>query len=345
MMTLSTLPHDLIDAASLISRTDAKGRIIYANEKFVEVSGWTLPELIGKDHKIVNSGIHSEDFWKNMYNVTLKERKVWNSIVTNRSKCGKLYHVDTYIKAEFDVNGKHTGFSSVRQDITKLVESFNDVNQKNVYLEYAAKILRHDMHSGINTYIPRGIASLERRLNPGIIESNRLEVPLRLLKDGLKHTQKVYLGVKEFTNLVREDKVLEKEDKDLQKILISYLSMTSYNDQVIVDSLITIPVNESLFCTAVDNLIRNGLKYNDSDTRWVKIYMLDADTMAIQDNGRGMSHEDFSRMSYPYTRRANQKEKGTGLGLNICNAILREHGFAINCEKLEQGTLLKVRLR
>lgn len=344
-MTLSTLPHDLIDAAALISRTDTKGRIIYANEKFIEVSGWTLPELIGKDHKIVNSGVHSKDFWRNMYTTTVKNREIWNSIVTNRSKCGKFYHVDTYIKAEFDENGRHTGFSSIRQDITRLVESFNDVNQKNVYLEYAAKILRHDMHSGINTYIPRGIASIERRLSPDVIESYRLEIPLRLLKDGLKHTQKVYVGVKEFTNLVREDKVLEKEEKDLQQILNAYLAMTSYNDQVVVSPLITLPVNESLFCTAVDNLIRNGLKYNDSETKWVKVYMHDPATMAIQDNGRGMSQEDFSRMSYPYTRRANQKEKGTGLGLNICNAILREHGFAIECEKLELGTLLKVRLR
>jgi PAS domain S-box-containing protein len=344
-MDLTSLPHELIDTAVLITRADANGRITYVNEKFVEVSGWSYEEAVGQDHKIVNSGIHPREFWKNMYRTVLKEKRIWNEVVTNTTRDGRLYHVDTYIKAEFDKDGKHIGFSSIRQDVTKLMEAFNEVNQKNVYLEYAAKILRHDMHSGINTYIPRGITSIERRLTPQIIETYRLESPLRLLKDGLKHTQKVYTGVKEFTNLVREDKILDKEEKDLQKILMGYLSMTSYNDQVIISPLITIQVNESLFCTAVDNLIRNGLKYNDSPTKCVKIYMLDSDTMVIEDNGRGMTQEEFSRMSYPYTRRANQKEKGTGLGLNICNAILREHGFAITCEKLEQGTLLKVRLQ
>ena len=344
-MDLTGLPHELIDAAVLISRADANGRITYVNDKFIEVSGWTREEALGQDHNIVNSGVHPKEFWKNMYKTVLKDKEIWNAVVTNKTKDGRLYHVDTYIKAEFDNDGKLLGFSSIRQDVTKLLEAFNEVNQKNVYLEYAAKILRHDMHSGINTYIPRGISSIERRLNPQIIESYRLESPLRLLKDGLKHTQKVYTGVKEFTNLVREDKVLEKEEKDLQKILTNYLVMTSYNDQVIIDQLITISVNESLFCTAVDNLIRNGLKYNDSPTKCVKVYMFDPDTMAIEDNGRGMTQEEFSKMSYPYTRRVNQKEKGTGLGLNICNAILREHGFAITCEKLEQGTLLKVRLR
>jgi PAS domain S-box-containing protein len=344
-MDLTNLPHELIDAAVLITRADANGHITYVNDKFVEVSGWTYEESVGQDHKIVNSGIHPKEFWKNMYKTVLKDKGIWNAVVTNKTKDGRLYHVDTYIKAELDSEGKLLGFSSIRQDVTKLMEAFNEVNQKNVYLEYAAKILRHDMHSGINTYIPRGISSIERRLNPQIIEAYRLESPLKLLKDGLKHTQKVYTGVKEFTNLVREDKTLDKEEKDVHQVLTSYLTMTSYNDQVIVGPLVSVPINESLFCTAVDNLIRNGLKYNDSPTKCVKIYMLDPDTMAIEDNGRGMTQEEFSRMSYPYTRRANQKEKGTGLGLNICNAILREHGFAITCEKLEQGTLLKVRLR
>lgn len=344
-MDLSKLPHELIDTAVLISRADAKGRITYVNDKFVEISGWSREEAVGQDHKIVNSGVHSKEFWKGMYRTVLKEKKIWNEVVTNITRDGKLYHVDTYIKAEFDSEGKLLGFSSIRQDVTKLMEAFNDVNQKNVYLEYAAKILRHDMHSGINTYIPRGISSLERRLTPQAVETFRLEAPLRLLKDGLKHTQKVYTGVKEFTNLVREEKTLEVEEKDLQQVLSSYLTMTSYNDQVVIKPLTTVAINESLFCTAVDNLIRNGLKYNDSPTKCVKVYMLDTGTMAIEDNGRGMSQEEFNKMSYPYTRRANQKEKGTGLGLNICNAILREHGFAISCEKLEQGTLLKVRLR
>jgi len=56
-------------------------------------------------------------------------------------------------------------------------------------------------------------------------------------------------------------------------ILEDYLRLTAYKNQVILDSnLPTIDVNEALFCTAIDNLIRNGLKYNDSPTKWVKIY-------------------------------------------------------------------------
>ena len=102
-------------------------------------------------------------------------------------------------------------------------------------------------------------------------------------------------------------------------------------------------VNEALFCTAIDNLIRNGLKYNDSKTKWIKIYT-ENEYLYIEDNGRGMSQEEFELLSQPYTRKEGQKESGTGLGLNICMEILREHGFIITSHKLDNGTKLKIKI-
>jgi two-component system, sensor histidine kinase len=345
MKDLTDLPLDLVDEAALVSRADASGKITYVNKKFCEVSGWPREEVIGRDHNIVKSGVHAREFWDNMYRTTVVEGRIWNAIVTNKSRAGRLYHVDTYIKAEFGERGELLGYTSIRQDVTKIYEALADVSKKNAYLEHAAKILRHDMHSGINTYIPRGVSSLERRLPKDLLEKHKLHAPLRLIREGLTHTQRVYKGVKEFTNLVRDNKSLDVEPHDLREILLCYLSSTAYNDQVVIRELPTVKVNESLFCTAIDNLIRNGLKYNDSETKVVWIYMLDEDTLVVEDNGRGMSKEEFVRLSQPYTRPIGQKEKGTGLGLSICIAILNEHGFSIDCEKLEHGTMLKVRLK
>ena len=218
----------------------------------------------------------------------------------------------------------------------------NEVLKKNTYLEHAAKILRHDMHSGINTYIPRGIRSLERRLDQETIESLKLDAPLKLLKEGLAHTQQVYMGVYEFTNLVRPDEALNVEKSNLKEILSVYLKRTAYKDQVIIEDLIDLSVNVPLFCTAIDNLIRNGLKYNDSKTKWVKIKMIDSSSIGVIDNGRGMDQETFKKMIQPYVRIKNQEESGSGLGLNICVAILGEHGFKVSSQKLEKGTLIKI---
>jgi len=338
--------EEFVDSSVLISRADKNGNIVYVNKKFTDVSGWSYDEVIGKNHNIVNSGKHPKDFWVNMYKVTVKERKIWNSIVTNKTKEGNLYYVDTYITAIFNnETNELDGFMSIRQDVTELYEKFTEVNQKNVYLEHAAKILRHDMHSGINTYIPRGITSLERRLCNEVIEKYKLESPLKLLKEGLKHTQKVYKGVYEFTNLVKTNATLEKDLYNLKDILTSYLSSTSYSSQVAIDVLPTIEVNESLFCTAIDNLIRNGLKYNDSEFKMVAIFMEDEQHLCVQDNGRGLSSEEFENLGQAYVRKENQKETGTGLGLNITISILKEHGFSVTCQKNEIGTKMTIKIK
>jgi hypothetical protein len=212
-----------------------------------------------------------------------------------------------------------------------------DINKKNTYLEHAAKILRHDMHSGINVYMPRGIKSLERRLTPQQIEILKIEAPLKMITEGLNHTRRVYQGVYEFTNLVKKDSVLNKEELNTYDILKEYLGSTSYKSQVVLNkNLPTININKSLFCTAVDNLIRNGLKYNDSDNKIVKIYY-EGGNICVEDNGRGMTQQEFNYLSRPYTRKSGQKEQGMGLGLNICKSILDEHKFGISVEKLDKG--------
>ena len=77
----------------------------------------------------------------------------------------------------------------------------------------------------------------------------------------------------------------------------------------------------------------------------ILIQNFDVDTIYIQDNGRGITQEDFDYLCKPYTRKDGQKEAGTGLGLNICVAILEEHKFIITCEKNETGTLMKIKIK
>ena len=235
-------------------------------------------------------------------------------------------------------------FLVVREFLFKKEEVAKELGKKNIYLEHAAKIIRHDMHSGINTYLPRGIKSLKRRLPEEVINQLNISSPIQLIEDGLKHAQKVYAGVYEFTNLVKQDVQMTKSSNDVKKSLNEYLRLTAYKNQVLLDDNLPkdLEINEPLFCTAIDNLIRNGLKYNDSPTKWVKIYSED-DTICVEDNGRGISNDDFLKLSQPYMRKENQKESGTGLGLNICTEILKEHGFKISAEKTKNGTKMKIK--
>jgi len=341
--------EDFVQEATIVTKADSRAKITYVNEKFEEVSGWKFEEVKGRDHVIVNSGTQPKKYWKGMYD-TVHQGKIWHDVVTNKRKDGSFYYVDTYIKANFDNDGNVIEYVSVRQDLTDIIKATDELAQKNVYLEHAAKIIRHDMHSGINTYLPRGIKSLKRRITDDQINELKIQAPLQLISDGLTHAQKVYAGVYEFTNLVKQNAHMSKAKVDIKYILEDYLRLTAYKNQVILDDNLpkSLEVNEPLFCTAIDNLIRNGLKYNDSPTKWVKIYQEGSYNsgryIIIEDNGRGLSQTEFIELSKPYTRKEGQKESGTGLGLNICIEILKEHGFDIKAEKLEQGTKLKIRI-
>jgi len=330
-----------IDESSLIVRFKSDGKITYVNKAFCEAMGYTASELIGKTHKIFldKKFAYSDDytkFWKSLSKGKLIKGE-FERYAKDKSKKWLIGHY-TPIK---DENGRYSTVLKIATDITSQHLAEQEALQKNTYLEHAAKILRHDMHSGINTYMPRGLTSLRRRLSEKEIKQLKIQAPLKMLEEGLKHTQKVFRGVKEFTNLVKEDAQLDMAPHNLTDALNNYLATTSYIKQVDIDMLPTIEVNEPLFCTAIDNLIRNGLKYNDSPKKIVRIFMSlenNKRSICVQDNGRGMSQEEFLYLSKPYIRKKGQTEGGTGLGLNICIAILKEHGFEVKAEKLSNGT-------
>jgi PAS domain S-box-containing protein len=106
-----------VDFHALVSIADAKGRIIHANNKFCEVSGYSLAELVGKDHRIVNSGYHDKAYIRSMWE-TINRGDIWQGVFCNRRKNGSLYWVENTITPLRDDNGLIYQYISIRQDIT-----------------------------------------------------------------------------------------------------------------------------------------------------------------------------------------------------------------------------------
>ncbi len=111
-----------IDQHALVSVTDSFGCIIQANAKFCAISGYSREELLGHDHRIVNSGKHSCAFFAEMWKV-ITRGETWHGEICNRAKDGTLYWVDSSIVPLKDVDGKIVRYISVRVDITKRKES------------------------------------------------------------------------------------------------------------------------------------------------------------------------------------------------------------------------------
>ena len=336
---------DAINQSSAVVRLSVNGTLLEVNDIFCNIIGISRDELVGKHHRAVvpdhlTGNGEYDRFW-----ATLESGEMVSGLFERRGAGGRQVWVrGTYHPIRNRQNQIYE-ILKIATDETGRVQAQADLKTANTYLEHAAKILRHDMHSGINTYIPRAVTSLERRLASMPEAQESLQMPMRLLRAGLDHTQKIYRGVRAFTNLVRQGVDLERSDHDLQQILTSYLESTAYKSMVTIEPLVVASVNEALFCTAIDNFIRNGLAYNDSHTKHVTVKMMSEQVLVIIDNGRGMSQEDFEVYSKPYVRKGGQAEPGTGLGLNISIAILQEHGFLLSCDKIDDGgTQIKVRL-
>lgn len=102
-----------IDINMICSITDLNGTIIYANQKFCDVSQYSISELIGNNHRILNSGHHPKTYFQTMWK-TIHAGKTWSGEVKNKAKDGSFYWVDTVVLPILDKNGKITQYLSLR---------------------------------------------------------------------------------------------------------------------------------------------------------------------------------------------------------------------------------------
>jgi len=112
-----------LDGHATLSITDTQGRIVDVNESFCSLSGYSRAEILSQDHKLLRSGIHTHEFWDDLWQA-LREAKPWRGEICNRSKSGQLYWVATKIFAMRGADGRTERYVSVGIDITarKLAE-------------------------------------------------------------------------------------------------------------------------------------------------------------------------------------------------------------------------------
>ena len=106
-----------VDEHAIVAMTDLRGTITYANDKFCEISGYTREELLGQNHRMIKSGLHSPEFFRSMYE-TISHRKVWHGEICNRAKDGSLYWVASTIVPFIDQDGRLEQYVAIRSDIT-----------------------------------------------------------------------------------------------------------------------------------------------------------------------------------------------------------------------------------
>lgn len=127
-----------LDSHAIVSIADVRGNIIYANEKFCQLSGYSLEELIGQNHRLVRSDEHDREFYRDLWK-TISRGDTWHGEIKNRAKDGTHYWVDATIVPFKDNNGKITKYVAIRSDITAQKTAEDHVRQQATRLQAATQ--------------------------------------------------------------------------------------------------------------------------------------------------------------------------------------------------------------
>jgi PAS domain S-box-containing protein len=160
-----------VQLSSIVSMADKKGLITYVNENFEKISGYTRDELLGQNHRIINSGHHEKSFWINMWK-TIASGQIWREEVKNKAKDGSYYWVDTFIIPFVDDDGKITQFLSIRNDISRRKKIENQLKLLNDELERKVLEKTQDLQVINDELVKLNflMESLQKHVNIGVWE-------------------------------------------------------------------------------------------------------------------------------------------------------------------------------
>jgi PAS domain S-box-containing protein len=344
---------------AIISSTDELGNIIYVNENFCKISGYTFEELKNKNHRILNSHLHSSDFFKKMWS-TLKEGKPWSGQIRNFKKNGDVYWVNSYIVPIFEANGSVRKYISIRFDITheKLIEeNLEQEKMKSLHMARLSAIgemaggIAHEINNPL-TIIKGLLFQIERK-----IQHFEKSAEIQKMREGLEKSQ---VQITRITKIINALRSFSRSDDSHEQELISVknvfetvkdLCFEKLKNQGIQFSLTT--CHSEFKCNLIQieqvlvNLINNSIDaISDLPDPWIKLEAKqrgDYLEISVTDSGTGISQDIVHKIMQPFFT-TKEIGKGTGLGLSISRGIIEKHGGMLYLDSSSQNTRLVIQM-
>jgi PAS domain S-box-containing protein len=327
-----------LDQAAIVAVTDHQGRITYANDKFCEISQYSRDELLGQDHRIVNSGYHPKEFMRDLWR-TIARGNVWRSEIRNRARDGSFYWVDTTIVPFLDGNGKPRQYLAIRYDITarKQVEAQLREQAALAQLGQLAAVVAHEVRNPL-AGVRAGLQVIDRRVSEPRDRSAIAAMIQRI--DGLNDKLEdllLYARPRPPRRQVVDVKTL------IQDVVTSAQVSTGRPEASIPVSgdNIKASADPDMLRAALLNLTLNACQAALNEDVEVRVAASGRICrIGVYDRGPGISPEIRDRIFEPFfTTRVN----GTGLGLAIVKRLMElQDGTVALTDRDGGGTIAEV---
>ena len=370
---ISDYKHAL-DESAIVAITDQKGIIKHVNDNFCKISKYSKDELLGQDHRIINSGYHSKDFIRNLW-VTIANGKIWRGEFRNKAKDGTYYWVDTTIVPFLNEHGKPYQYLAIRSDITqrKLAEEQllkanedleNKVRERTLELTHALEkekelnemksrfvsMASHEFRTPLSAILS-STSLMEHYVNPDQEDKRK------------KHVERIKSSVKNLTSILDDFLSLEKLEQGkveshnsefnfrefIEDAIEEMHGMSKKKQQEIhlqYDGPEQVYQDKKILRNVLLNLLSNAIKYSpEGKTIFISSEIKDERVnLAVKDEGIGIPLEAQKNLFDKFFRARNAVNiQGTGLGLNIVKRYVELLDGIISFDSIENaGTVFTV---
>jgi len=351
-----------LDQSAIVAITDQRGAINYVNDEFCRISKYSRSELLGQDHRIINSRFHPKDFIRELW-TTIASGQVWKGELRNRAKDGSIYWVDTTIVPYLNSEGKPYQYVSIRHEITERKQAEARVLEQAAELQRATQLsFVGELAAGLAHEIKNPLAGIQGAVDILIRRRDKND-PEREALEGVRHevsridnTVRALLGrARARLVSVRLTSLTETVAHAVSLAKSQIMTAVTNGQQVAIeydhpDDPITIQIDPGQIEDAVLNLVLNAIEAVDGKGNVrVRVFRANSDNIEeeqaiveVSDDGHGIREEDLARL---FSAFFTTKREGTGLGLPAVKRIARLHGGRVEVRSsVGQGSVFTIHL-
>jgi two-component system, sporulation sensor kinase A len=323
-----------IDHAAIVATTDVRGQITYVNDKFCEISKYSREELLGQDHRIINSGYHPKAFMRELWR-TIAHGRVWHGEIRNRAKDGALYWVDTTIVPFLDTHGKPYQYIAIRADITARKAAEEGLAQQAALarLGQMAAVVAHEVRNPL--------AGVKGAIQVLMSRRTDRDADLPVMRDVIARIDSLGELINDLMVFARP-RPPHPSTFPVRPLLLDAIAMLRRDPvgealEITVDGPdVRLTADADLIRATVLNLLLNAAQATGGHGR-VAITVSNRDkecVLEIRDNGPGIPPELRERVFEPFF---TTKARGGGLGLPIARRTAELHGGTLTLSSPDAG--------